>query len=150
MDWLAQGHRAGSGRIQVQVGPVTVAESPWVGLPQPEAPSGVGNLTQRGLIHEEVFSEGAKNEETTHFPKGSFLGDTGHRGTGTGPEVEKRGADAPTGKQGAAETFTPHHVWEKQKLGPGRGGASEGPTANQWPSLTAWAPQARLPPSPED
>ena len=48
-----------------------------------------GNLIQRGLSHEEVFIEGAKNEETTHFPKGSFLGDSGHRGTGASPEVEK-------------------------------------------------------------
>lgn len=37
-----------------------------------------GNLIQRGLSPEEVFREGAKNEETTHFPKGSFLGDSGH------------------------------------------------------------------------
>ena len=51
-----------------------------------------GNLIQRGLSHEEVFIEGAKNEETTHFPKGSFLGDSGHRGTGASPEVEKHRA----------------------------------------------------------
>lgn len=111
----------------------------------------MGNLTERGLIHEEVFSEGAKNEETTYFPKGPFLGDMGHRGTGASPEVEKHGATRSRSAQtGAAETFTPHHVWEKQKLGSGRGGASEGPTANHWPSLMAWAPQARLPPCPED
>ena len=61
--------------------------------------------------------------------------------------TEQRGADAPRG--GAMDTFAPHQVREKQKLGSGRGGASEGPTANQWPSLTAWAP-GPLPPGPED